>query len=686
MSANSSHAKSRRRLFMQRQAQLHWTEMLRRRSTVAFILGVLVWSLIMFRLFYYQVLKASEYKKIATRQVQLHIKLEAKRGIIYDRKGNELVINLPAESFFAVPESVSNVELVTKTFFPSPDPKAIQIKPDLTSRKKFVWLKRKVEKEEGDKLKEIKLDGVWAKYETKRYYLYGDLVKEVLGFVDIDNRGLGGMEYQYDGLLKGQEGEGIFQRDGHQNYYQTTEFPIQKPVDGRSLVLTIDVELQSIVEQELKRGIELTGADGGYALFMHPRTGEILAMAYCGKDDGLPIKNRVISDCFEPGSTFKLITAAAALEGKLFDPEDKIFAENGKFKVGSKIIHDVHPYGWLTFKECVMYSSNIALGKIALRAGKEKIYGCARNFGVGTKTGIDLPGEASGFIPSVKNRWPDVALANIGFGQGVSLTALQIACAYSAVANGGILMKPYLVKAVLNEKGDTLNTFSPVPVRRVVSENTANLLVDFLKGVVISGSGKKAKVDGLEIGGKTGTAQKAKPGGGGYEENSYLASFIGFFPADDPQMVGLITLDSPRSAHLGGSTAAPVFKNTTQRIVALAGETILTSVAKNVLSASKQKAPLALLEQKLKETERKYLVQSGKTPVLSLPVSDSTAEIDSQIPDVRGMTTREAVRILNQKDLKFVVRGSGIVVNQIFEADSSLARDSTSIILECQPL
>jgi cell division protein FtsI (penicillin-binding protein 3) len=686
MSVNFSKVKSRRRLFMQRQAQAQWTEMLRRRSTVAFILATVIWSLILCRLFYYQVLKASEYKKIATRQAQLHIKLEAKRGIIYDRQGNELAINLPAESFFAVPESVSNVNLVTKTFFPFPDPKAIQMTKELTSRKKFVWLKRKVEKEEGDKLKETKLEGVWAKYETKRYYVYAGLAKDVLGFVDIDNCGLGGMEYQYDRLLKGQDGDGIFQRDGHQNYYQTTEFPIQKPVDGKSLVLTIDVELQSIVEQELKRGIEMTGADGGYALFMHPRTGEILAMAYCGKDDGLPIKNRVISDCFEPGSTFKLITAAAALEGKLYAPEDKIFAENGKFKVGSKIIHDVHPNGWLTFKECVMYSSNIALGKIALRVGKEKLYDCARSFGVGFKTGIDLPGEASGYIPSAKNRWPDVALANIGFGQGVSLTALQIVCAYSAVANGGVLMKPYVVKAVLDEKGDTLNAFTPVPVRRVVSENTANLLVDFLKGVVTSGSGKRAKVDGLEIGGKTGTAQKAKPGGGGYEENSYLASFIGFFPADDPQMIGLITLDSPKNAHLGGSTAAPVFKNAAQRIVALAGEDILTSVAKNVLSASKQKAPLALLEQKLQETEQKYLAQSGEPPALSRTMSDSTAGMDSQIPDVRGMTTREAVRILNQKDVKFVVRGSGIVVNQIFEADSSLVKDSSCMILECQPL
>ena len=686
MSTNSRHSKLHRRFFLQRQTQAQLTELSRRRTMIAFGIGTLVWLLILSRLFFFQVLKASEYKKIADKQGQLHIKLEAKRGIIYDRNGKELAINLPVESFFAIPESVSNTDLVVKTFVPPSDPKVIQIKQDLASRKNFVWLKRKVEKEESEKLKQKNVEGVWAKYETKRYYMYGNMAEDMMGFVDIDNKGLAGLEYQYDQFLRGQEGDGIFQRDGHQNYYQTAEFPIQKPENGKSLILTIDIELQSIVEQELKKGIELTGADGGYAIFMQPRTGEILAMAYCGDNEKLPVKNRAISDCFEPGSTFKLITAAAALEEKLFRPEDKIFAENGKFKLGSKIIHDVHPNGWLTFKECVMFSSNIALGKTALKVGKERMYQYAKKFGVGIKTGIDLPGESSGFIPSAKNRWPDIALANIGFGQGVSLTALQIACAYSAVANGGILMKPYVVKTILDENGDTLREFTPVTVRRVINENTARLLVDFLKGVVTTGSGKKAKVEGLEIGGKTGTAQKAKPGGGGYEENSYLASFIGFFPADDPQMVGLITLDSPKTIHLGGSTAAPVFKNATERIVSLTGESILTSVAQNQSSVNPPQISLALLEQKFQDAEQKRTLDLSEKKNEPLFSSDSTVIGDSLVPDVRGKTAREAVKILNQRDLKFVVKGSGIVVNQIIQPDSSLSKNSACIIIECQPL
>jgi cell division protein FtsI (penicillin-binding protein 3) len=679
-------SKRLRRLFLSRQTQAHWTELLKRRSTAAFVLGTLVWLLIFLRLFYFQVLKATEYKKIATKQHQFRIKLDAKRGIIYDRNGKELVINLPVESFFAIPESVKNVDLVARSFVNSSNFGFSQLKQDLCSQKNFVWLKRKVEKEESQKIKQRKLAGVWAKNETKRYHLYGDLAEEMLGFTDIDNKGLAGVEYQYDTTLRGKEGEAVFQRDGHQNYYQITEFPIAKPQEGKSLVLTIDIELQSIVEQELREGIDSTGADGGYAIFMHPKTGEILAMAYCGKDDGLPMKNRTISDCFEPGSTFKLITASAALEEKLFDPGDKIFAENGKFRIGKKIIHDVHPYGWLTFKECVMYSSNIALGKIAMRLGKEKIYHYARNFGVGEKTGIDLPGEGTGSIPSVRISWPDVALANIGFGQGVSLTALQIACAYSAVANDGILMKPFVVRAILDERGDTLQSFSPTPVRRVVSENTAHLLVDFMKGVVSVGSGKRAKIEGLDVAGKTGTAQKAKLGGRGYEENSYIASFIGFFPADDPQMVGLITLDSPKRAHLGGSTAAPVFKNATQRIVSLNGESILASVAKNILTTAMAEFPPNFIEKNLPGPEQPRLgfLNSKRYELFFKP--DTTSIQDSLIPDVRGKTTREAVRILTLKDLKFKVRGSGIVVNQIYEPDSCVNKDSLYVIIECQPL
>lgn len=663
-----------RRLPSQRRNRSSWKGLSRRRSVLIFASGIFVWLLILSRLFFIQVLKGAEYKKIALRQHQQHIKLEAKRGIIYDRNGKALIINLPVESFFAIPESVKNIDRVARAFNPSNSSDS-QIKKSLRTRKNFVWLKRKVEKEESQKIKKRKMEGVWALNETKRYHLYGDLAGEVLGFTDIDNKGLAGVEYQYDQYLRGKDGEAIFQRDGHKNSYQIAEHPLKNPEDGKDLVLTIDIELQSIVEQELKKGIELTGANSGCAIFMNPKTGEILTMAYCGKDDGLPVRNRTIGDNFEPGSTFKIVTAAAALEEVILSPQDSIFGEKGKFRVGKRIIHDVKSYGWLTFKESVMYSSNIALSKIAMMVGKEKLYQYVCDFGIGKKTGIDLPGEAKGFIPSPK-RWSDFVLSCVGFGQGISLTALQLVCAYSAIANDGILMKPFVVKSILNGEGDTLKSFGPTPVRRVVSGETSHLLVDFMKGVVSSGTGQRAKMEGITIGGKTGTAQKAKLEGGGYEKDSFIASFIGFFPAEDPQIVGLITLDSPKEEHLGGLTAAPVFKKTTQRIVSLTGESLLTGKAKNMLSTATKEMQSDFIE------EKSYRQNRHSFDLFSEPDPTITEEV--LIPDVRGLTAREAVKTFAFRGLQLKLKGSGIVVQQIPEPNTRVNKDRVCII-ECQP-
>jgi cell division protein FtsI (penicillin-binding protein 3) len=666
--------RKRRRPNRRRRVRSGWTRLSKRRSVTIFALGSLIWALILSRLFFIQVLKGAAYKKIAQRQQQLHIQLDAKRGAIYDRNGRALVINLPVESFFAIPESVTNADQVARAFSSS-RPGFHEIKQKLKTKKNFVWLRRKVEKKESQRVKQSKLDGVWAKCETKRYNLYGDLAEEVLGFTDTDNRGLAGVEFRYDRDLRGRDGEGIFQRDGHRNSYRISEYPLQKPEDGKGLLLTIDIELQGIVEQELKEGMELTRASGGSAIFMNPGTGEILAMAYCGKDDGLPVKNRTISDNFEPGSTFKIVTAAAALEEGVLSPEDSIFAEEGSFRIGRRTIHDIKERGWLTFKQGVMYSSNIALSKTAIMVGKDKIHQYARAFGMGQKTGIDLPGEARGFLSSPR-RWSDFVLSCVSFGQGVSLTALQLACAYCAVANDGVMMKPFVVKAILDENGDTLKTIRPTPVRRVVSKETARLLVDFMTGVVSSGSGQGAKMEGMTIGGKTGTAQKAKPGGGGYDKDNFIASFIGFFPAEDPKVVGLITLDSPQEEHLGGLTAAPVFKNTAHRIVSLSRESLLTSAVKTVLSTAAETTQSGSLENEL------YHHKPESTDIFSDP--DTSLAEWNLIPDVRGLTAREAVRVFAARDLEVTLKGSGIVVDQVPGPNAPVSQDRRCVI-ECKP-
>jgi cell division protein FtsI (penicillin-binding protein 3) len=646
----------------------------RGRSATIFALGTLVWLLILSRLFFIQVIKGAEYKNVALRQHQRHIRLPAKRGTIYDTKGRELVINLPVESFFAIPESVKNVSQVAGTFSSSKS-EYNRIRGDLTERENFVWLKRKVRDAESRKIKRKRLKGVWVLGETQRYHLCEDLAEEVLGFTDIDNRGLGGIEYQYDRCLSGRDGRAIFQRDGRRNSYQIAEYPLERPEDGRSLVLTIDVELQSIVEQELKKGIELTQAYGGTALFMNPKTGEILAMAYCGADDGLPVKNRTIGDSFEPGSTLKIITAAAALEEGILSPEDSIFAENGKFRVGRRTIHDVKRYKWLSFRESVMYSSNIALSKIAMMVGKDRLHQYICDFGLGQKTGIDLPGEESGYV-SPPQGWRDFVLSCVGFGQGISLTALQLVRAYSAIANHGVLMKPFVVRAILDTDGDTLRWFGPQPVRRVVSEKTAHLLVDFMKGVVSFGTGQKAKLEGLDVGGKTGTAQKAKPGGGGYEEDSYIASFIGFFPAENPQMVGLITLDSPQEEHLGGLTAAPVFRSATERILSLTGESLLMLRPERILTTSAQATESDSIGGRLR--------QAHSQPSNLFSALESSLEDMVMVPDVRGLTAREAVRELAFCGLGSRLEGSGIVIKQMPQPNTEVPKDKVCVI-RCEP-
>lgn len=661
-----------------RRPQSRRTQATKRRGALVFLIGIAFWLLIITRLFYFQVLKGEEYKKIAHKQHQLHIKLEANRGLIYDRNGRLLTLNLPVESFFAIPESVKNVNLVARTFSGSSDSTFKRLRRRLKTNSNFVWLERKVEKKESQRLTSRlrlrKLKGVWMLNETKRHYLYGEVAKDILGFTDIDNKGLAGVEFQYDKQLSGRDGEAVFQRDGHRNSYRVAEYPILRSESGKNIGLTVDIELQSIIEEELKKGICLTQADGGSAVFMDPQSGEILAMAHCDKHSKLPVKNRTISDNFEPGSTFKIVTAAAALEEGALAPEDSIYAEKGQFKIGKRIIHDVKPYEWLTFRESVTFSSNIALAKIANMVGKQKIYKYARDFGMGTKTGIDLPGEAKGFISSPET-WPDFVLSTIAFGQGISLTALQLVCAYAAVANDGVLMKPFVVKAIMDDNGDTLKLFQPEWVRRVISSETASTLIDFLKGVVSYGSGQKAKMEGLEVGGKTGTAQKAKSNGRGYEDDKYIASFVGFFPADDPKIVGLITLDNPKPQHLGGQTAAPVFKNTTQRILALTGEPFLEGRKNNI-------SELAVYEMSSQDLskEASALFQAK---VNSQPGFKPTGE-KAVVPNVLGMTAREALRAFFAEKLPVKLKGSGLVTKQIPNPYTLLDKPRTCLI-ECSP-
>jgi cell division protein FtsI (penicillin-binding protein 3) len=630
-----------------------------KRLFLVFFLGSLVWILVVSRLFYLQVLMGAEFSKLAENQHKTCLRLESKRGAIYDRNYELLAFNLPTRSFFAVPDEIQNINSVVNRFSPLVNDTPQQLRSRLKKNKKFVWLKREVEENESQSILSANLAGVHFREETKRYYPHYPLGQYVLGLTNVDNQGLSGIEYQYNNLLSGKDGKAVFLRDALGNSFPVKEYPISMPKPGHSLVLTVDLRFQSIVEEELKGAIQTTGADGGSAVFMNPKTGEILAMAYAPCEDRLiSTKNRVISDNFEPGSTFKIVTAAAALQEGIKRPEDKIWAEEGSFKVMGRTIHDIEEHEWLTFKECVVYSSNIGMAKIAMEVGKERIYKYARNLGFGSQTGIDLPGEGKGFIPSPENL-SDFTLSIFAIGQGVSLTAIQLLNAYSAVANGGTLMRPYMVKAVLNEEGEVITKFKPRKVRQALHPATAQILIDFLKEVVNQGTGVTVKLEGLNIAGKTGTAQIPKLGGEGYEKGRYLASFVGFFPVENPHMIGLLTLDNPKGKHYGSQTAGPAFKNIAAKILSL------------------QSKPFLITQLPADETDSSYPEE-----ILSYSVKEKEACVF--IPDVLGMTAREAASLFTAKNIPFKIKGSGVVKSLIAEAQEGHTSNQL-LIIQCEP-
>ena len=488
---------------------------LRRRSTVLFLLAVFFTLAVLLRVFQLQVVKSAQIQKLALRQQEVCLKLEARRGVIYDRNMKILAFNLPAESFFAVPESVANKSLVANRFSALSEKSDQEIKGSLCQDgKRFVWLKRKCEKEEAEKVKSWRLKGIYVQEETKRSYPYYPLACDLIGFTNIDNKGSAGVEYQYNQFLSGKDGKGIFQKDAWGNSYQIREYPLVDPQSGKSLVLTLDLDLQAKLEEELKNSIKLTGSEAGSGILLNPNTGEILAMAYLSKENTenksseLRLKNRLVCDNFEPGSTFKIVTAAAALEKGIKKPEDSLFAEKGKFKIGKKTFHDIHEYGWLTFKDCVVLSSNIGMAKVAIEVGDENLLDYAKRLGFEERTGIDLPGEAKGLLPSSAKRWSDITTATFAIGQGISVTPLQLVCAYAAIANGGLLLKPYVVKTILDEEGKVAQEFQPTVLRRALEPKTAYLLTEFLRGVVTDGTGNTVQIEGVNIAGKTGTAEK----------------------------------------------------------------------------------------------------------------------------------------------------------------------------------
>ncbi|PKN17568.1 MAG: penicillin-binding protein [Deltaproteobacteria bacterium HGW-Deltaproteobacteria-6] len=617
------------------------------------------------RAFQLQVLSGEKLKRLAVRQHITTLPIQSERGMIYDRNGEKLAMSVLADSVCADPTRINDQVKVSRQVAAILNLDQSTVFKRISEPKSFCWLARKISQQQAAQVEAADIEGVFLIKEPKRFYPNGQLAAHLIGFSGFDAEGLEGLEKKYDTHLKGTPGKLTWARDAKgKKLFLHVEHANSAKGDSANLVLTIDSRIQYLVETHLKEAVLSKGAKGGVAIVMDPKTGEILALANekgfnPNNIKGLTSeswKNRAITDSFDPGSTFKPFLVAAALEEKVVKESDRFYCENGNYKIANRVIREANRkrHGYLPVRDILKYSSNIGSAKIAEKLGREKFYSYIKNFGFGSRTGIDLSGEAAGVLMPVK-RWTKVDTANIGFGQGISVTAIQLITAMSAIANGGVLMKPYIVRGLTDKNNNPIKMYAPETVRRVVSQDTAKHLTAMLTEVVGAedGTGKRAHITNVAVAGKTGTAQKFDFARGGYSSERVRTSFIGFFPSDNPQVAILVMLDEPQRDKWGGVAAAPVFKNI--------GEQILNCFKTNIRETPVFE-PL--------QPNQLRLVEADKS--LAEDITAAGMDDDASMPDFTGLTIREALKRAKSRSIELQVSGNGWAVSQAPGAGSVL--------------
>ncbi len=522
--------------------------------------------------FYLQVFKGPWLSEKAAGQYERSFDSSGKRGTIYDKNLREMAVSIKVTSVAAHPDLVGNKKKAATLLSTALGEKRDSIYQDLSSGKPFVWVKRHVSPKEEKQVKALNIDGIVFKSEYSRFYPNKTLAAQVLGFTGVDGRGLEGIEFSYDAQLKGESRRRTVIKDALGRKFDAKEDK-EPHLDGDNIVLTIDCTIQYIVEQALETAVTDFEAKSGMAVVMDPKTGALLAAssfptfnpnafwAY-GRDAW---RNRVLTDSFEPGSTLKVFTAASAIESGLCSPYSVFFCENGNYRIGVNVVHEAgsHSYGWLSLQEIIKFSSNIGAVKVQELVGPKILYHGLSNLGFGRKTGIDCIGETTGSLSNYRD-WSRIDAGAISFGQGISVSALQLVTAMSTIANNGTMMKPYVVQAITDINGQLIQNMKPKNAGPVLSSATAKAMKDILTAVLeAGGTGTNAVVDGYRVCGKTGTAQKVGASGT-YEKGRYMSSFIGFVPSDDPALTILVVIDEPKKRYYGGTVAAPAFKKIAQ--------------------------------------------------------------------------------------------------------------------------
>lgn len=615
------------------------------------------------KLFKVQVLNHEALSEQAVNQYKMEVPLPARRGVLRDRNGIILASNAFVVKFAFDPSEIKNKSGVATAFSSVfGKPKEYYAKFLADSNRHYIVVEKEVPQEIAAKLDGIKERGVMRQIDERRHYAFGTKGSHILGFASKDGRGLAGIELFDDKILRGIDGIAIMQRDGKGFRRPDVDYDQVPPTNGDDLTLTIDESLQAVTENALRAGVARAAAEAGIAIVLNPRTGEILSLAnipdfnpndfFSASNDML--RNRAITDAFEPGSTMKVLTAAIALNEKAWKPEDKVDAQGGTWIVeGGAKIKDTHEYGVLTFRQALEKSSNVCFAKISDKLDRRRFYKYMRDFGMSVLSGIDVPGEIKGSLHK-PDKWSVNSKRYVAFGYEMTATPIQLAMAYATIANFGVMMKPYIVAKRTNIKGE-VTEIHPQEIRRVVSEESAKTLIDIMRGVVDSGTGTATKIKGVSIAGKTGTAQQFV--GGHYSKEHYTSSFIGFFPAEKPEYEILVIMRSPKNGYYGGAVSAPVFKEIAMSILEQNGKLPLDARSPAQLAAATP------------PVDDGGLVEIDGTVVRTRDNTD-----DREIPDVRGLPLDVARSTLAAQGFVVLKSAQSGVVERITRVGSDSVR------------
>lgn len=635
---------------------------IRKRTLIFKIFLVLFWCVIIARLFSIQVINSDNYQAKCKKQAYIKTVIKPTRGIIYDRNHKALTMDIVQYSVSAHPYLVSEKNEIVRELS-----SALNVSPDkylkqFQSNKTFVWLEKNVPQAQIQNFVEKyqKTPGLLVERITQRQYPFGEIFGQLVGFTDIDNRGICGLELQLEPVISGTSGWKIVQRDGWGRLNERINLPGKEPIDGNDVTLTIDYEYQTILHEELLNAYTNSKAEKAMGIIVNPKNGEVLAMSSIlsfnpNNPSDNPIssqKNRVVTDIFEPGSAFKVVTSTAALESGTIHPNDKIDCEGGILKVANRLIHDHNPYTILTFAEVIKNSSNIGTIKVAQKIGKNNVFNYCRKYGFGAKTNIQFPGETNGILHPLKD-WTDLMLAQIAMGQGIGVTVLQLAFAYSAIANGGYLLEPQLIKTIATKDNVVIFEGRPKYIRQVASQETMSQMRKLLRLAVRKGTGTRAEVGGMAIAGKTGTSQKVTPYG--YSQTDYVSTFAGFFPVNDPKLLCVVVIDNPKGAHTGGLVSAPIVSEIFKRIVNYSDDIFFDE-------DKAEPQPQMQVAQAYQKTERKS-PQLSSIAYSSFPSNESLPKAQ-KMPDLYGCTARQALYLLQAMGLDVEIDGSGLVISQ----------------------